>query len=627
MGGISAGVLFRKAGIETFTIYESSERVGGTWWDNQYPGAEVDVDSYIYSFPFKRHDWTRTHARQAEIHRYLEETVSEFGLASHLRLGTGVQRAVWDDDRHVYRLTLTDGEERDCHVLVSAVGFLNVPYYPDWPGLDDFRGPCFHTSRWEHQHDLTGKTVAVVGTGSTASQLVPALAADRRQDAPLPAGAGLGVAEGRPRLHRGGTRCGCTTRSCTATAAAKWYWATEKRLWNGGAYRPGAPAHTAAEDAARRYIAKVFADRPDLAVAVTPNYPFWGKRTIFSSDFYPALKQPNVELVPRAVASITARGVVDVDGVERDADVLVLSTGFQPTNYLAHLEVVGRTGDSIQKYWDGEPRAFLGVTVPTFPNFYMLYGPGTNGGEIALNLRNQAAYARRAVKRMMPRRRHRDRGEAVVGRSVPRVAACRRWTTPRGRCRNNYFTTERGEDRHAVALQRPRLRRPAQDPGAAVRAGQPPWRTRRRPALPPLRGGRSGRRRGGGTAALRAMVRFEIPELHHAATVPALLASGAERFGDDDYVITATQRLSFREADEQSALLARQLLAAGVGKGTRVGIVLPSGTEFAVAFLAVARIGADRDALQLDLPSGGARARAAHRRRRHADRAPCAPGA
>ena len=319
MGGISAGVLFRKAGIETFTIYEKSERVGGTWWDNQYPGAEVDVDSYIYSFPFKRYDWTRTHARQAEIHRYLEETVDDFGLAPHLRLGTGVQRAVWDDDRHVYRLTLTTGEERECHVLVSAVGFLNVPYYPDWPGLDDFHGPCFHTSHWEHQHDLTGKTVAIVGTGSTASQLVPALRPtvgkillfQREPGWVLPKGDRDFTAEERRRLHNPVVH---------RYRRAKWYWSTEKRLWNGGAYRPGTPTHTAAEHAACGYIAKMFADRPDLAAAVTPNYPFWGKRTIFSSDFYPALKQPNVELVPRAVASITARGVVDVDGVERAAD-------------------------------------------------------------------------------------------------------------------------------------------------------------------------------------------------------------------------------------------------------------------------------------------------------------------
>ena len=188
----------------------------------------------------------------------------------------------------------------------------------------------------------------------------------------------------------------------------------------------------------------MFEDRPDLAAAVTPNYPFWGKRTIFSSDFYPALKQPNVELVPRPVASITPRGVVDADGVEREVDVIVLSTGFQPTNYLAHLEVVGRAGESIQKYWDGEPRAFLGVTVPTFPNFYMLYGPGTNGGEIALNLRNQAAYARRAMKRM-------------VREGVTAIEVKRSWADPyhawlmskmedtAWAVSNNYFTTSAGK--------------------------------------------------------------------------------------------------------------------------------------------------------------------------------------
>ena len=238
MGGIAAGVLFRKAGIETFTIYEQSERVGGTWWDNQYPGAEVDVDSYVYSFPFKRYDWTRTHARQAEIHAYLEETVTEFGLAPHLRLGTGVTRAVWDDDAHVYRLTLTTGEETECHVLISAVGFLNVPYYPDWPGLDEFEGPCFHTARWEHQHDLGGKTVAVVGTGSTASQLVPALQPvvgklllfQREPGWVLPKGDRDYTREERARLHNPVVH---------RYRRAKWYWATEKRLWNGGVYRPG----------------------------------------------------------------------------------------------------------------------------------------------------------------------------------------------------------------------------------------------------------------------------------------------------------------------------------------------------------------------------------------------------
>jgi len=399
-GGISTGVVLKRARIRTFTIYERSERVGGTWWDNQYPGCEVDVDSYVYSFPFKRHDWTRTHARQPELHRYLEETVDDFGLASHLRLGVGVERAVWDDAAHCYHLSLSTGEHVDCDVLVCATGFLNVPNIPAWPGLDTFRGPRFHTSRWEHEQDLSGKAVALVGTGSTASQIVPEIAPmvgklfvyQREPGWVIPKGDREYTAEERARLghplhHR--------------VARARWFWETEKRLWRAGSYRPGTPQHQAAEQAARSFIEREFADRPDLAKAVTPTHPFWGKRPIFNSTYYAALKLPNVELVPRAVASITPCGVVDVDGVERPADVLVLATGFQPTNYLARIDVVGRDGRTLREYWDGEPRAFLGITVPNFPNLYMLYGPGTNGGEIASNLRHQAEYARRAIKRMV----------------------------------------------------------------------------------------------------------------------------------------------------------------------------------------------------------------------------------
>jgi cation diffusion facilitator CzcD-associated flavoprotein CzcO len=174
-GGIAAGVKMKSAGIRSFTIYESSLGIGGTWWDNTYPGAEVDVGSHLYSYSFKPHDWTRTHAKQAELQKYLEETVDEYGLRPHLRLGVSVESATWDDDRHVWMVRLDDGTTDESHVLISGVGFLNVPRYPNWPGLDDFEGPKFHTSRWEHQHDLTDKVVAVVGTGSTATQIVPAI--------------------------------------------------------------------------------------------------------------------------------------------------------------------------------------------------------------------------------------------------------------------------------------------------------------------------------------------------------------------------------------------------------------------------------------------------------------------
>lgn len=175
IGGVAAGVKLRQAGITTFTIYESSDGVGGTGWDNTYPGAEVDVHSSLYSYSFKSYGWSRTHARQPELQAYLEETVDQFGLEPHLRLGVTVDSARWDDDQHRWTVALATGAVVECEVVISAVGFLNVPRFPDWPGLDSFEGPSFHTSRWEHQHDLSGRTVAVVGTGSSATQVVPAI--------------------------------------------------------------------------------------------------------------------------------------------------------------------------------------------------------------------------------------------------------------------------------------------------------------------------------------------------------------------------------------------------------------------------------------------------------------------
>lgn len=442
-GGIATGVKLKQAGIHTFTIYERSERIGGTWWHNQYPGCEVDVDSYVYSFPFKRFDWSRTHAKQPEIHRYLEETVRDFGLTPHLRLGVGVERAEWDEERHIYRVTLTTGEALECHVLICATGFLNVPQYPTWPGLDDFRGPKFHTSRWEHEHDLADKTVAIVGTGSTASQIVPEIAPSVRKLYLFQREPGWVIPKG-DRDYTPEERARLRNPVHYRVARARWFWMTQKRLWNGGTYRPGSPVHKASEDAARAFIEREFADHPDLKEAVTPTHPFWGKRPIFNSTYYAALKLPNVELVPRAVETVTPAGVVDADGVERAVDVLVMATGFQPTNYLARIEIVGKDGRTLREYWDGEPRAFLGITVPNFPNLYILYGPGTNGGEIASNLRNQAEYARRAIKRMMR--------ERVTSVEVKRTWAdmYHAWLQARMEdtawiVSNNYFTNDAGK--------------------------------------------------------------------------------------------------------------------------------------------------------------------------------------
>ena len=148
-GGIGLGALLVRRGIGTFTIYDKADHVGGTWWHNRYPGAEVDTVSYIYSYAFKPYAWTRTHARRDELLRYLEDTVEEFGLRSHLQLGVAVESAAWNDETHSYALELSTGESADCHVLVAATGFLNIPKYPSWPGIDEFAGPKFHTARWE----------------------------------------------------------------------------------------------------------------------------------------------------------------------------------------------------------------------------------------------------------------------------------------------------------------------------------------------------------------------------------------------------------------------------------------------------------------------------------------------
>jgi cation diffusion facilitator CzcD-associated flavoprotein CzcO len=221
-------------------------------------------------------------------------------------------------------------------------------------------------------------------------------------------------------------------------------WLLEKNIWGGKIFRVGTKQNAARTQFCLDYIATTFADRPDLREAVTPRYPYPGKRPIFATTFYPALKEPNVELVAKEVASVTRTGIVDGDGVERGIDVLVMATGFQPANYLARLEVLGRTGRTLQQYWAGEPHAFLGITVPDFPNFFMLYGPGTNGGEIVTMLESQSEYAVRAMQRM---RRERVTAvevkpifERVWNRWLQHKMRGTSWTMSR-----NYFTAPTGK--------------------------------------------------------------------------------------------------------------------------------------------------------------------------------------
>lgn len=412
-GGIAAAITLRRAGFGDVTIFEKSAGVGGTWWDSRYPGAATDAASHIYSYSFAPLDWARTHMGSAELQRYLEHVVDRFGLRPLLRLETSVSRLVWDGQRQGWQLTTGAGETGFFNAVVSAVGMFAKPRWPRWPGLDTFQGPVLHSATWPADASLDGKRVAVVGTGSSAAQIVPALA-ERVADLTLFQRQPGWLLPKQDRSFKPWERALLKVGRLQKLYRLKLYWVQERREWNGAFFRPGSRANTTARETALAYIADIFADRPDLAAAVTPDYPFAGKRAVISSDFFPALGRPNVTLVPRAIKSCTPTGLIDATGTEYRADAIVLWTGFEATEYLSTLNVTGREGRSLTQCWNGEPQAFLGVMVPEFPNFFMLYGPNTNGGFIVSNLERQAKFIARELKRL----RHRGLSSVEVTREA-----------------------------------------------------------------------------------------------------------------------------------------------------------------------------------------------------------------
>lgn len=443
LGGIAMAVKLKQAGIDGFTVFEKNDGPGGTWWENTYPGAQVDVASSFYSFSFMQHyDWPRSHANQAEVLQYAQDVIDEFGVRAHLRFGARVRQVIWNEANHSYTVHTEAGEALEYDIVVSCVGMLNEPAYPAWPGLADFQGPKFHTARWQHQHDLSGKRVALVGTGSTACQVVSAIAPrvgrlylfQREPGYVAPKNYHEFSAAERRRLRR---------------------WPILQRLRRIRAFlgfeRVRASSLTGSKmqgnfhRACLNHIAAGVKD-PELRKLVTPAYGFFCKRPILDDFFYPALNRDNVEVVPRAVTRVTRTGIVDAEGVEREVDVLVMATGFQAANYLCTLEVKGRGGRSIHDAWKGDPKAFLGLSVPGFPNFFMMYGPNTNGGSVTFLHERQAAWILGTVKQM----RRRKAGAAEVrqdlferfNRWVDKGNAGKAWVT--GGCNHNYYFSPAG---------------------------------------------------------------------------------------------------------------------------------------------------------------------------------------
>ncbi len=375
-GGIGAAVMLRRAGYEDVTLFERGERIGGVWHHNTYPGAACDVPSHLYEFSFEPNPrWSRRYAPQAEIQAYLEDVAQRHGVRDRIRTSTEVKRARWSEERSRWVLETSAGDH-EADILITACGQLSVPKVPPIAGLQSFDGPAFHTGEWRHDVELTGKRVAVVGTGCSAIQVVPAI---------QPIVSSVDVYQRSP---------GWTFPRMDFTYSARTQRLLERfpllqRLDRAAIFafmELGAAGMTRHRwllapfrAAARRQISKTITD-PELRRKVTPSDELGCKRLMLTDDWYPTLAKPNVELVTDRIAEVTPGGIRTEDGRERAADVLILATGFQSHGFVAPMEVLGAEGHTLSEEWAPVPRAYLGMSVPGFPNMFLLYGPNTNGG-------------------------------------------------------------------------------------------------------------------------------------------------------------------------------------------------------------------------------------------------------
>jgi cation diffusion facilitator CzcD-associated flavoprotein CzcO len=374
-GGVGAAVMLRRQGYEDVTVFEKGERVGGVWHHNTYPGAACDIPSHLYEYSFAPNRWSRRYAPQAEIQAYVEGVARRFGVLAKVRTATEVTSARWEEEDGGWLLETSAGPHR-ADVLVTACGQLSVPSTPPIPGLDQFEGPAFHTAEWRHDVDLAGKRVAVVGTGCSAIQVVPAI---------QPAVAQLDVYQRSP----GWTLPKMDFEYSSRSQALFRRVPALRRLDRAAifAFQEFAAAALTSRRrllpilraVGRRQIDSAISD-PELRRKVTPTDEFGCKRIMLTDEWYPTLAEPNVELVAEWIEAVTPSGIRDATGVERPADAIVLATGFASHDFVAPMEIVGRAGRSLAEEWGEVARAYLGLSVPSFPNMFLLYGPNTNGG-------------------------------------------------------------------------------------------------------------------------------------------------------------------------------------------------------------------------------------------------------
>jgi len=368
----------KKAGIHSFTIYEKTDEIGGTWRDNSYPGAECDVPSVLYSYSFELNPhWTQKFSPQAEILNYLQHCVKKFDLRRHIQFNTEISTADFDKSAGLWRIKTTDNQELNANVFISAIGQLSVPKYPDIPGLKSFKGNVFHSARWNHDKEiLKDKNVAVIGSGASAVQFIPHVAQDAGH---------LTVFQRSPHWIVPKPERDYAEWEHRMFESYPWvqrmyrymlYWQMELAH---GILHKGSWLGKRAESICKWHINKHLSD-PVLQEKMVPDYPVGCKRILISNNYYPTFAQNNVDMVTTGIKKITPKTIVTNNGDKYPVDTLILGTGYEATEFLTPMEVTGVDGLSLQSVWKEGAEAHLGMTVPGFPNFYMIYGPNTNLG-------------------------------------------------------------------------------------------------------------------------------------------------------------------------------------------------------------------------------------------------------
>ncbi|TDG14208.1 FAD-binding protein [Seongchinamella unica] len=419
MSGLLAAIRLQEAGIP-YVLIEKNASVGGTWFENRYPGARVDVSNHLYSYSFEpAHHWSQYFAQQPELQKYFEDVATNYQLLDNIRLNTEVTRASYDEQSGLWRVTTRDGAgAEECHEVnsvISAVGQLNRPRLPDIPGVDSFQGQWCHSADWDESIDCHGKRVVVVGAGASAFQIVPAIAAETAQ---------LTVFQRTPPwmfenpVYHEEVPAG--KKWCLQHLPFYTRWFRFLLFWCAcdGAYEtiivdPDWPHQERSVNEMNDFVYQMFSDYirgqvgddPDLLQKVIPDYPPMGRRTLQDNgSWLGALKRDNVDLQTQGITAVTASGVIADDGSEVAADVIIYATGFRTDRFLWPMEIRGREGRLLSTTWATEPAAYLGITIPGFPNFYCMFGPGTNlafGGSLVFNGECQVRYTMECLKLLL----------------------------------------------------------------------------------------------------------------------------------------------------------------------------------------------------------------------------------